>query len=484
MPDNDLANPVTGLPSTPSTAPAPVPPRRPLRRALVNNVGLPAPIIPYTKSTGISPLLAATEGYQGSDNFNDEPSTFVPSFLGVKGALYLTGQQLAANDRFLKETSDWHPLLDEAYISVLFIYHILRVRRALGDFSSEELNTLVELEEKYPPASMHIPGVYVHFFQSISTTEAPYPWLAKIGPRLPSTILTDTSGSRAFLLGDHEMTIFPHPLAMLEQLTSLAREVRTPATNTIFEWFQSAFTNSIRSISVGDIQRWYYLTPHGRLPTPSTARVDNAFYANNVVLGTQQAQNHINRSKFDLPRISNYNAGHTTPMSLPEFMGLVDYAVGSTNRQYRNWLNAYSAIIAKQCKYIHGSRSLADIPVAGLGASTPVWTYTPQTFLMEDPNDHQPAGDFSPARRRAFNMLNLAALGVSRDPELALIALQHSALAQVNVSMSQQTNIWPADALIRFGPFWTMPICENEPVFDTARKMLTNIPNMVSSVAV
>jgi hypothetical protein len=450
-----------------------MPPRRPLRRANQPPGAVPNTICPYTKGTGYSALLALTEGYNDSDSYDAVPSTFIPSFLALKGAIFLTTTQFLSHDRFLKSCADWHPLMDELYMSFCFIYHILRCRRQLGTLSPAESLTLSELELVYPPNQLHIPGVYAHFFQSMTVSPAPYPWLSFVGPSLPYHFETGPAGSNGFMPTQNAHMIFPNPALLVDLMHRFCNQ--NQAANTITTIFDRAF--SADAMTDANPLKSVYLSPHARLPIQNSNRVETAF---------RQATVRRQVSTFDLPARYTHNAAHTTVCTVSSYMGVLDYSeVANPVMRYRQWPNSYSAVMAKQCQYIADSRTLNDMPLNGLGSPSVIWTFDPFLVfkvdeIVADPADPANAAPITEAQRATMFMTSLAATGSNRDPELEQIALQVSAMAQTNISFGPMHGT-PADADLRDGAYWQMPACSTSPQFDVAARLYNGIPLLVRS---
>jgi len=222
MADQTQINPAAGNPGEPAPAPAPVAAARHTFRATRNTQPIPqnVAITPYPVARGITSLVVATEGYDFVKNDQPEPNTFLPSALGLKGAIYLTTSRLANHDRFLKEGHLWHPLMDEAYLMFAFLYHCLRCQRHIGRLSPDDLNLLSSLETQYPPTSIHIPGTYIQFFQALTVTENPYTWLGVVGPHLPN--LSNRTAAHVFLGSYLEHVISPVIPALIDALHGVA----------------------------------------------------------------------------------------------------------------------------------------------------------------------------------------------------------------------------------------------------------------------
>nr|AOG75577.1 putative coat protein [Sclerotium hydrophilum virus 2] len=473
---NTQVQPVSDGAAGHAPAPASVPQRRPLRRQNATNLGpVPRPPVTYTKGTGVSSLLADMDAYNASKVYNNLNSEYIPSFLALKGAIYLATQRLANHDRLLKDTGRTHPLMDEAYLSFVFIYHIIRCRRDILQWSPELSTLLSDLEATYPPNRIHVPGYAVPFLMSITTTESPYDWQAFICPRLPDT--SEATGANLFRPGNGVCAIFPSPIVVLDQILRFTSQRRDTPNITSFEPYTRTFGSDVNdNTSFG---RWITSTVHYRLPHSSSPRLDHQFYWNVAVDPASQApgNNNYNFAIFDIPTRYTRDAAHTRAPSWAEYMGIQQYNPANVaNTRYLNWPLQYSSEVAFQCQYIHGSRTLADISTTGLGASSVIMRYLPNLIPAPeiDPN--------SEARRAAQRITNLPANGTSRDPNLEQIAVQHAALCQVNVSFNGFVVL--SDAVLRRGPYWEMAECERLPQFDAAMYMFTNLSQTISSVRI
>nr|UDL14431.1 MAG: putative coat protein [Partitiviridae sp.] len=474
----NAATPVTdGQNAGHAPAPANVPQRRPLRRQNKTALGpVIQPPVTYTKGTGVSALLADMDAYNASKVYNNTNSEFVPSFVALKGATYLATQRLANHDRLLKDTGRTHPLMDEAYLGFAFIYHIIRCRRDILQWSPDLATLISDLEATYPPNRIHIPGYAVPFFMSVTTTESPYDWQAFITPRLPN-IGNNTTGANFFRLEHEAQAIFPTPIVVLDQVLQLTNVARQTTQVRSFDWFTNVFGQAVANANAArNIAR----SVHYRLASSSSPRLDHQFYWNVAVDPTAAApvaDANFKFDVFDLPRRYTHNAAHAQQATWPVLMGIQQYVgnAAATGR-YLNWPLQYAAEVAFQCQYISGSRSLADISTSGLGANSIVIRYMPNPFA--DPN----TDPNTQARRDALRMTNLQANGTSRDPNLEQIAVQHAALSQVNVSFVGFATL--TDANLRQGPYWEMAECERLPSFDAASYMFSNVPQMISSTKI
>lgn len=461
----------TGAPHQPAPS-NPVPHSRIRRQGFTNAPAhIPMQFASYRQGEGTSSLLARMDAYNTSVNYMNEYNRFLPNFLPLKGAIFLAGQRLANHDRFLKDTSMYHAWMDEAYLSFLWIYHQLRCRRNHPNNSPEMIDLLGYLEQHFPPQDMHVPGYAIPFFMAMTECEAPFENMAPIVPDFPS--LDNTSGSNCMQLGAFLSAFYPCPALVLDQIHVLVASDRTGQHPQIVPMFNNVF-----GIGMADDTevRWITKSVHYRLPTPSSSRVDTAFCAYVCNDYTVAAGRVLNPYKLDIPRRYQYQAGDNRPLSWLEYLGLVRYEPNAAQLgRLHNWPNQYSAIISAQCQYVDGSRPLNKIPTTGLGAVCNISVFPVRPFpeLDQDPNTE--------ARRAAERVVNLNAFLRSYDVTPNAVAAQHSALTQINVlypDIPQATT----DA-IRFGPLWNGPVFDIGPEFDTAVYMYSNVPMMISSIA-
>jgi hypothetical protein len=485
MSPTDQTEPLTGTPGVPpAPGPAPVPqPRRAFRSIGKTSIALSDrfPTTLYTKSSGLAPLASGFAGLAESDTRDDRFNLFYPCFLFVVPVWYLVCRRLASHDRFLKDTTGWHPYMDLLYLSFVFWYHVLRVRRDFGDISNDEHQFLASLEEKYPPSQMHIPGCYVHFFQSISTTLSPYPWQTLIGPALPHTPgLTPKNG---FLFTEGYNQISSNPLIALQLVYKILSSSRTSADIDVFapdadrNWFGVA----LESTSAG---RFVMNSPYFVTSNPCSTRAEDAFWLNNSTANRSANAHNSPLSALDLPPRPNSGTSDTE-LNIPQLLGIVDY--NGPSSRYRNWPNSYSGVINLMSQYIHGSRSLVDIPTVGLGASTIVWKLSAASYVVRDGkidgDDDNTKNAAWKAHIMARQLKEVRASAVIRAPELDQSALQVSVGALVNIDPSDIPDALPNDRL-RDGPFWNMSQCAGTGTEDVLRVYLSQVPALVSSTKV
>jgi len=468
------ANP--GIPGGNVAAPANVPNgRRTFRKATAPITSASSAIMQqYVKGSGSSSLLEDMDNYNVSVNNNNTVSYFLPSFIALKGAIYLATSRLANHDRFLKDTGLFHPILDEAYIGFLFLYHIIRCNRHILQWNPGFSSFLSELEAKYPPHQLHVPGYAVAFFMSITTVQSPYFWQSHVAPSLPS--LTNVNGGGLFLLPENRSVFVPHILAALDQLHVLAGTPRANMQVRIFEPYRDGTSLFGTNINNGNITRWIATTPNYKLASSSSPRTDFQFFTNVAIdpAIAAPADDNFNLSKLDIPRRYNLDVQHNTEITLPEFLGIQEYShIDNRRTRWLNWPLEYSAVMAYQCQYVHGSRTLNDIPTTGLGACLLISDYV--NFPGTDPTT-DPA---TPALRAANRMTSLLASVHSYDPDEDQIATQHQAVCQTNISVPAAINI-PAAAL-RVGPIWQQTRVSSGPQFDASTYMATKLQAMISS---
>nr|BBB86798.1 putative coat protein [Rosellinia necatrix partitivirus 9] len=484
MAEQTIIPPATGNPGVPALAPAPVPAARHAFRATRNTQPIPqnVAITPYPVARGISDLVVATEGYDFVKNDQPEPNTFLPSALGLKGAIYLTTSRLANHDRFLKEGHLWHPIMDEAYLCFAFLYHCLRCQRHIGRLSPDDFNLLSTLEAQYPPTSIHIPGTYVQFFQALTVTENPYPWLGVIGPHLPA--LGHRTASNVFLGQHQEHVISPVIPALIDAIHGVATSplVAADGTAVINNLGRKLFIPTNRQVNTirgDDAQRMYLTSLHYRLPFVQNNRIDRAFQL--AVAHNIGNNGTINQFVLDLPTRILHNADHDTPMSILQFLGLQDYHhTPNRDNRLRIWPRQYGPTMAAQCGYIEGSRSLNDLPLVGLGASSPSWTIAPAPFNMDDPAPNGGQDALADTVYTRYFMVSMPGVAHNRDPSLEKVAAQVSTIAQVNshfenVDLDAELNL----AGIKSGPFWNFPVSDIGAQFDLATFMAQHIPNLI-----
>lgn len=429
----------------------------------------------YRHGQGTSSLLARMDAYNTSVNYMNAYNVWTPNFLPLKGAIFLANQRLANHDRFLKDTSMYHPWMDEAYLSFLWFYHTLRCRRNHPNNSPEIVDLLGYLEQHFPPQDMHIPGYAIPFFMSITEFEAPFENMAPVIPALPS--LEGTNGHNHFQLRSWMNLVAPCPILMLDQVRYLATQDRTGAHPQIVPLLTNIFGHEIAD---NHNNRWVAKSVHYRLPTASSARVDTAFcmYVQNDY--TNAAGRQLNPYKLDIPARYTQAAADDRQVTWLEYLGLVQYQPNAAQLgRLHNWPNQYSAIMSLQCQYIDGSRPLNTIPTTGLGAAAHVSRYPHLPFpeADQDPN--------TPQRRTDERVTNLIASLDSFDVQPNQVAAQHAAISQIHVTyafLNGDANDGFSTA-IHSGPLWNSTIFDKGPEFDTAVYMYSNVPLMISSVA-
>jgi hypothetical protein len=473
---------LTGTPGVPSApGPAPVPtPRRTFRSIGKTSISTSDryPTTLYTRSSGLAPLASAFEGLSESDTRDDRFNEFAPCFLFLVPVWFLTCRRLASHDRFLKDTTGWHPYLDLLYLSFMFWYHILRVRRDFGNISNDEHSFLASLEDKYPPSQMHLPGSYVGFFQAISTTLSPYQWQTLIGPALPSN--TGFTSNNGFLFQHQFYELLSNPLIALQFVYKILTSRRTSADLDVYQpntdrtWFGVQLVTASQG-------RWIMNTPYFIAGNPSSIRAEDAFWLNNSTANRAANANNTPSPALDLPR--RPTAGENDhELNFGQILGVVDF--DNAQGRYRNWPNMYSGVINLMSQYIAGSRTLNDIPTVGLGASTIVWRLSSHSYIVRNGNldgaDDQQRDAAWTAHIDARLINEVRASAIIRAPELDQSALQIAAGALVNVDTSGIQHAVDND-LLRTGPFWDSAQCAGTGEVDILRAYLSQVPSLVSS---
>jgi hypothetical protein len=488
MSQQQQVNPADGNAVPPAPGPANIPPAKRAFRRTDGNVSL-GPVAPpqsYTKELGIPPIVGALQGYKESDFYDFQFSTSLPSGLNMQAIWYLTCNRLSSHDRFLKDTTSWHPHMDNLYLATTVWYHVLRCRRDLGQLNTEEHGLLATLEQRYPPSNVHIPGVYVPILMSITTTNSPYPWQSAIGPGITANITNATQGSQ-YLPRNNVANFVPIPAVCLDLVYTLLSHRRATADESVLVPFTDGTNPHFlgQNWNNGHGHRHVVNTIYCRTGNPASPRAEDAFWYNNATPNTRAAGAPAPSAAWDLPA-RPITGNNLTALTMPQFMCLVDLPGSGNNTRYRNWYSAYSSVMNLQCQYISGSRTLNDIATVGIGAMSTVWTYTANTLTMTNPTVAGNNGNWTLAELTALvaarYYTQLEAAGVIRDPELNQSALQLAAIAMVNVDLSQQAGNAPAGNQVRVGPFWNMSQCASSPVVDIVPILAANVANCISSI--
>nr|UHK02582.1 capsid protein [Heterobasidion partitivirus 4] len=481
MSDNNQVVPeTTGPAAAPPPGNTPIPqPRRSFRPASSTLSVSSVPAQAFPAAQGATTLIHAVPGVRFYESPDPEPSNVVPSFLAAQAMIYVACQQLSVTDRFLKECGSYHPILVEAYCEFIFYYHILRCRSQLGQLDHEEHVLFSILNEHYPATRLPVPGFLVPALQAITNTESPYPWQGKIGPSLPP--IAHASTARSFRPDNNVDIVTPIIPWMFGEFRALvSTDAIAPGQEITFDRHLHGLNGN--RINNDSIDRFLINTPNARFPSASNARVDimaKAFYR---IPAANFAANVLSTYKLDFPRAAG-NIEQNTSVNLAQFLGLVDPpSAAQRSDNFRAWPMQLVPMMSIIGKFVEDSRYLSGIATSGLGATTPIWTYSAGLFLVDDPRSAEDDQPLPVVRVATRHVAQLTATAASRDPQLTELAGQISAVSQVNVSFSDTAG-FPADVTLRSGPFWTSPVVESCQDVHLANRIISFVPSMVTSVA-
>lgn len=405
------------------------------------------------------PLLLGVSNLPFYTNQNLSTNWFIPSALVLYALLSELDSNMASTFRFLQSAPDWIPFVSQAYIGILFYVHIFRVAREADTLTPEQFQFLTWFESIYDFRTLMIPGPLVPVFQALAHTSGPFEWIGNIAPHIPSTAKAVRKASYSPQNGT--VCLLPSIPLIIDQI----------------QWFQSSFTitNGNEAFIADNFYSNIFSTPAANNSFGSYAMFSpNARF--HVPVSTSQYRAFKSQTRaFKFPyRLTASDAN--TEMSWPAFFRFT--AAGATSDTY-TWFSTMSATMQRYSQFIRGSVPLSAISLTGLGASIPIWTYTPSTNLSAAPTLQAQSEYKDPTGNTVIQSPNhfvpdapstLSCIGNHFDPELEELAEQYSAATQVNVSYKdvKKPDGTPLvrDDLIRNGEVWSLPMIRTSPIVD------------------
>jgi len=432
-----------------------------------------------SSSSKLSTITAAL-GYNRFHDATFGNSGMVPSFMLFSWIISAIDRTMLNTYRFGQSSPDWHPLLTQAYYGIIFVIHILRVRRSAQIVTSEEYTFLEWFEGTFPLSSLPVAGPLKHFLQSITVSSGPSKFYGNIFPLTPGD--STLRAGNSFTLNGAENVFrvnFPNIRLLLDEINAIIDPAQhqanfDPANAEHWRRFYLPFNNLYGAATNGC---FYYSYPGitGLIPLPANQMV--TFY--NASQGTPFP-----------PRLTAA-AGNTT--SIAEFLGLANHGV-----QHSAWFPVVVNLMQRHAQFFKDSTSLSSISTVGLGAHVPTVAPAANPHLsLANPGAATlirtvaaiaavPAAGgaaATPAMLAGWRVVSrpehLRVTASSRMSTLHLLAEQFSLLSCVNIDYTNVAarggnyHAFPAANVSRTGPIWDLPIVKNHAEIDVYNQIVT-----------
>jgi hypothetical protein len=334
---------------------------------------------------------------------------------------------------------------------------IFRIAREANTITPEQYQFLVWFESVYDFRTLMIPGPLVPIFQSLAYTSGPFEWIGNISPAITDEFRPVRD--KAYSTDSNGVLHLPSIPLIIDQI----------------QWFLSSF--NITSGNENFIVDNFYSNLFGVPADTNSFGIYAMLSPNarfNVSVSTQQYRafkSQANSFRFP-PRLAA--STQRTYVSWFEFFRFK--SLGSNADTYQ-WFSTMSATMQRYCQFINSSVPMSAVSLTGLGATTPLWRYQPESNLREFPTlvekqSFQDANNNEIVQfEQHFNTARpttLRAIGYHFDPELEELAEQFSACSQVNASLTLSDGKAPAppSASLRTGTAWILPLIRESPVVD------------------
>jgi hypothetical protein len=402
------------------------------------------------------PLLLGVSNLPFYTNQKLETNTFVPCALVLFAILAELDQNMSTTHRFLQSAPNWIPLVSQAYLSVIFYVHIFRVAREANTISAEQFQFLTWFESVYDFRTLMIPGPLVPVFQALAFTSGPFEWIGNIAPSLNDASRAIRKDS--YCPSSNLQFALPSVPLIVDQLQWFLATFNI--TNGNEHFIVDNFYSNLFGVDAtnGSFGSYAMLSPNARFNVGVSAMQYRAFKAQ------------ANSFRFP-PRLAT--SSQNTYMTWFEFFRFKP--LGAVSDTYQ-WFSTIAGTMQRYCQFVRGSVPMSAVSLTGLGASTPVWTYSASTDLGNAPtivpeqSFKDPSGNNVvqyPAHFSVPRPSSLICDGEHFDPELEELAEQFSAATQVNVSFASiGSSLAPTDAFMRSGTVWTLPIIRESPSID------------------
>nr|AWC68506.1 putative capsid protein [Heterobasidion partitivirus 11] len=440
---------------------------------------LPNVPVAVSASSKLSTITAAL----GYNRFHDSTfgiSSMVPNFMLFSWIISALDRTMLNTYRFGQSSPDWHPLLTQIYYGIVFVVHILRVRRSAQTITADEYTFLEWFEGTFPLSSLPIAGPLKHFLQSITVCSGPSKFYGNIAPDTPSSWTLTAANAFTFGAPDlHFNSCFPAIRYLLDEIVAMTDAAQHQANfdpNNAEHWrrFHLPFNNVFGAATANE---HYFSFPGftGLLPLPATQMV--TFF-------------HASQGTPYPPRVAAA-AGNMT--SIAEFCGLANHGV-----QQSAWFPIVVNLMQRHAQFFKDSTSLANISTVGLGAHVPTVTpaANPHLSLVNAAAGQLivpvaavaavPAAGGAPATpavlagwRATARPHHLRVAAASRMNTLHLLAEQFSLLSCVNIDFTGLAarggnyHALPAAANVRQGPLWNLPVVKTHAEIDVYNQIVT-----------
>lgn len=444
----------------------PVPPQNqgpppPDARSIASSSMLPNLPKKGPSSNSLSTITACL-GYNAFHSRTLAVSEYLPVFNFISLIISSVDRLMLNTYRFGQSNPDWHPLFSQIYYGIIFVVHILVVRRTASVISSSENDFLTWFEANYALSSLPIAGPLKHFFQVITTTSGHDSFYGNVYPSFPAINCPRANG---FLFANWRDSVLPPVATWLHEILHIVRfsDAETNAGRTPVNWMiYRPFADHHRNGHVQYITGTPGFSDLQRLP----ANLMDTFVANVRNIG--------------LPPHLNAAAGSTDA----DFTTIAQYLrLGTNGAQSSLWFGHLISVMQRHAQFMKDSTNLASISSVGIGACLPI--------IYIQPNDHitvaagtinnvaaiaaiaavaaaqgvaaQAAVPARPATRTSSRIIHFNISAISKFPQLTLLAEQLAVLACINVDFSLLTArganlpVLPTAANLRSGPIWTSP---------------------------
>jgi hypothetical protein len=431
-----------------------------------------------SSSSKLSTITAAL-GYNRFHDTTFGNSGMIPQFMLFSWIISAIDRTMLNTYRFGQSSPDWHPLLTQIYYGIVFIVHILRVRRSAQVITADEYTFLEWFEGTFPLSSLPVAGPLKHFLQSITVCSGPSKFYGNIFPLTPGTWTLDANNLFRFDNAQSFRTSFPHIRILLDEINAIVDPANhaanfDPTNQEHWRRFYLPF-NELFGAATNSPVFFSYPGMTGLIPLPANQMV--TFY--NASQGTPYP-----------PRLTAA-AGNTT--TIAEYLGLANHGV-----QHSAWFPVVVNLMQRHSQFFKDSTSLASISTVGLGAHVPtvVPAANPHLSLVNPGNNTLiravpaiaavAAAQQAPALpgmtagwRCTARPEHLRVTAQSRMATLHLLAEQFSLLSCINIDYSTLTARganyfgFPAAATSRTGPIWNLPVVKTHAEIDVYNQIVT-----------
>lgn len=455
----DPVNPVPVHPSAPGQ-PAPTshtnegaPPPDP--RTIAANSMMPNLPPSGPTSSSLSSITAAL-GYNQFQPLTYGTSFFLPYFGFLSLMLSALDRVMLNTYRFNQSNPDWHPLFTQIYYGILFVVHVIRVKRTAGASSPAENDFITWFESNFPLSSLPVAGPVKHFLQSITVCTGPSKFHGNVIPMLPETWTLSAAGNFEFP-APHAYLNSTMPMIpwLMDRLNDINRGATAGWIAQDWERYHAAGITHMYGVAVAP--EWPFgaagFTDLVHLPAQSMVPF-RAALANMAIP----------------PRLAAAQGNLT---SIAEFVGLARHGV-----VHSLWFPTVVGMMQRHAQFLKDSTNLASISTVGLGSTIPIIRFAANTNLglvnagaatvvrataAQPAVVGPPALVAQPAGFTASRFQHLRITSTSKRFDLHLIAEQFALLSCVHVDFAnigaRGNNFYavPNAAQTRNGPMWDYP---------------------------